>query len=148
MENVKENVENLVELEFGVEQEVADNYLKFKTDIIELIEYLKEQISNYRKHYATEVEPQLLALKELAEKHADDELLVKYATEKLENAGKNGFSREAYEEKLRKMENKLSNYERVYNEYFTETIVDGKAYPLEKTLNYCEIAKILTDNDE
>ena len=59
MENVKENVENLVELEFGVEQEVAENYLKFKTDIIELIEYLKGQISDYRKHYATEVEPQL-----------------------------------------------------------------------------------------
>lgn len=137
-----------VELEFAISKEEEENYLKFKQDVIECIEKIKHDKTQYVRYYREEVQPQLLALKTLKEAYPDDELIQKYATTKLENADSNGWSEEKYEKEVERLTNLEERFERVLEEYFTERVQDGIAIPNEKALNYCEIARLLSVKDE
>lgn len=136
-------MENFKEIKFITEENETEVYLQFKADIIESIEVFKTQKANTKRYYEDVIKPQILALNALKEKYADDEKLVNYADERLSEIDSKGFSEEKLEGKIENLEKLQANYERVLEEYFTEEIVDGKAQPKQKALNYCEIAKIL-----
>ena len=145
-------MEELKEIEFATSEEETEIYLEFKTLLIESIEKFKSERTNCLRYYEEEVAPQLNMLEKVVKEYenSEDEEEIKmynYAVKKLESAERQGVTKEAFEEKANDIEALQEKYENVLRTYFKEEIVNGKAVPQQKALNYCEIAKMLSPEE-
>lgn len=121
-----------------------EDYEKVKLSVIEKIEILKAQKSHVQTTYKRDVEP-LLKIYTIAKRNAKgDKEIKKYIDNHLEELRNNGFSEEEHANVIKKYDENIAALEKMLNDYFTEEIRDGYAYPNPEALIYCKIQAIIT----
>lgn len=121
-----------------------EEYEKIKLRIIEKIEEVRTRKNYLQDNYKQVIKPYVKVLT-LAKRNAKkDEEVIKYVDKEFKNLEAQDLSEERCLKLISFCDENIKALEKLLNDYFTEEIRDGYAYPNPEALIYCKIQSMIT----